>query len=146
MGASVRNENSLTGMKKWLADYRAKRPGLDVLQKEVDDFMADFDAKEEKARLEKMAAAEEEGWTLVVGNKGRKKTTDTESGVRVGAISSLAAEEKSKKQSKKETTDDFYRFQRRDARRNEVLELQKKFEEDKKRIAKMREARKFRPY
>ncbi|KAL3682262.1 hypothetical protein R1sor_000284 [Riccia sorocarpa] len=36
--------------------------------------------------------------------------------------------------------------QRREAKRNEVMELQKKFEEDKKKIATMREARKFRSY
>ncbi|KAL2649671.1 hypothetical protein R1flu_017799 [Riccia fluitans] len=145
MGAPVRNHTSLTGMKKWLADYRAKRPGLAALQKAVDDFMAEFDAREEKAKVQRMAAAQEEGWTLVTGNKGRKKTVDAESGVRVGAVSSLAVEEKAKTKTK-ESAVDFYRFQRREAKRNEVLELQKKFEEDKKRIAKMREARKFRPY
>ncbi|CAM6092484.1 unnamed protein product [Calypogeia fissa] len=136
----------LRGMKKWIAEYYAKRPGLSVLQAEIDAFMADYDAREEQARREKLAAAEEEGWTVVVGNKGRKKTTDTESGIRVGAVSTAAATEKATKRNKKEVVMDFYRFQRRESRRNEVLDLQQKFVEDKKRIAKLREARKFRPY
>lgn len=57
-----------------------------------------------------------------------------------------AATERAKKKQRKEGILDFYRFQRREARRNEVLELQQKFEEDKKRIAKMKAARKFRPF
>lgn len=38
----------LRGMKKWIAEYRAKRPGLHVLQEQIDDFMAEFDAREEQ--------------------------------------------------------------------------------------------------
>ncbi|AET04201.1 ribosomal RNA-processing protein [Medicago truncatula] len=41
---------------------------------------------------------------------------------------------------------DFYRFQEREAQRNELMELQSKFEEDKKRLRQLRAARKFRPY
>ncbi len=33
---------------EWIAAYRAKRPGLQVLQEQIDDFMADFDAREEQ--------------------------------------------------------------------------------------------------
>jgi hypothetical protein len=29
---------------EWLAAYRVKRPGLEVLQHQIDVFMADFDA------------------------------------------------------------------------------------------------------
>ena len=144
--AGTAEDTPLRGMKKWLAEYYAKRKDLSVLQAEINAYMADYDAREEKARREKIAAAEEEGWTVVVGSKGRKKTADPDSGIRVGAVSTAAATEKAAKQSKKEIVMDFYRFQRRESRRNEVLELQQKFVEDKKRIAKMREARKFRPY
>lgn len=33
---------------EWIAEYRAKRPGLSVLQAEIDAFMADYDAREEQ--------------------------------------------------------------------------------------------------
>jgi len=33
---------------EWIAEYRAKRPGLHVLQEQIDDFMAEFDAREEQ--------------------------------------------------------------------------------------------------
>lgn len=135
----------LRGMKKWIAEYRAKRPGLHVLQEQIDDFMAEFDAREEQAKRDREAAAAEDGWTVVVNKGGRKKNTD-ESGISVGAVDVTAATERAKKKQRKEGILDFYRFQRREARRNEVLELQQKFEEDKKRIAKMKAARKFRPF
>jgi ribosomal RNA-processing protein 7 len=98
-----------------------------------------------QAKRDREAAAAEDGWTVVVNKGGRKKNTD-ESGISVGAVDVTAATERAKKKQRKEGILDFYRFQRREARRNEVLELQQKFEEDKKRIAKMKAARKFRPF
>ncbi|GBG91657.1 hypothetical protein CBR_g52693 [Chara braunii] len=41
---------------------------------------------------------------------------------------------------------DFYRFQQREAGRNELLELRQKFEEDRRKIAKLKAARRFKPY
>lgn len=140
------NENGpLRGMRKWLADYHSKRPGFHVLQQRIDKFVADFEATEEKERKEREAAAAEEGWTVVEHHKGRKKTADLESGIKVGGVA-LAAAERNLKKGKKDIALNFYRFQRREARRNEVLELQQRFEEDKKKIAALRAARKFRPY
>eukprot|EP00250_Pteridium_aquilinum_P019860 c24609_g1_i2 orf=260-892(+) len=135
----------LLGMRKWLSDYHSKRPGFHALQQQIDDYIADFEAQEEKARQEREALAAEEGWTVVEHHKGRKKTTDMESGISVGGVASAAVERKHKKQIK-DSALSFYRFQRRDARRNEILELQQRFEEDKKKIATLRAARKFRPY
>ncbi|KAJ7527391.1 hypothetical protein O6H91_16G051700 [Diphasiastrum complanatum] len=138
----------LKGLKKWIWEYRAKRPGIPVLQKQVDTFIAEYEVHEEQAKKEReAAAANDEGWTLVVNKGGRKKVTDSESGIKVGAVAiSKAEKQNEKKKSNEQATLNFYRFQRREGRRNEVLELQKRFEEDKKRIAKMKAARKFRPF
>lgn len=97
-------------------------------------------------RKEKEALAAEGGWTVVVHHKGRKKTTDSESGIAVGSVAQAAVENKMTKKKHKEVGQDFYRFQRREAQRNEIMTLQSKFEEDKKRLQQMRAARKFRPY
>lgn len=136
----------LRGMKKWLLDYHSKRPGLKVLQQEIDDFIENHEAQAEKERKEREAASAAEGWTVVVHHKGRKKTVDSESGIAMGSVGLAAAQAKRAKKKAKESAVTFYRFQRREARRNEIMELQNKFEEDKKRIAQMRAARKFRPY
>ncbi|MCO5584030.1 hypothetical protein L7F22_037951 [Adiantum nelumboides] len=113
----IREIDPLVGMRKWLSEYHSKRPGFHVLQQQTDDFIADFEAREEKARQEREAAAAEEGWTVVAPHKGRKKTTDLESGISVGGVASAAVERKRKKQNN-ESVLNFYRFQRREARRN----------------------------
>ncbi|KAL4325525.1 hypothetical protein GQ457_11G011250 [Hibiscus cannabinus] len=133
------------GMKKWLTDYHQSRPGLKVLQQSIDEFIIAHEAKLEQERKEKEARLTEGGWVLVEHHKGRKKTTDSESGTTVGSVSQAAVEDKLAKTKSKEVSD-FYRFQKREAQRNELLTLQSKFEQDKKRIQQMRAARKFRPY
>ena len=57
----------------------------------------------------------EDGWTVVVHHKGRKKTTDTESGTAVGSVSLVAMQEKMAKKKPKEVDMNFYRFQKREA-------------------------------
>lgn len=134
------------GMKKWITQYHQSRPGLKLLQERIDDFIVAHEAQEEQARAEREAQAAEGGWTVVVHHKGRKKTSDAESGVAVGSVAQAAVLEKMAKKKKKEVGLDFYRFQKREAHRNEIMMLQSKFEQDKKRIQQMRAARKFRPY
>lgn len=140
-------DSTLRGMQKWIANYKAKRPGVEVLQGQIDQWMADYDARELQAKKDREAADAEDGWTVVVGKTGRKKTSD-DTGISVGAVAAEAVEDRANKKRKKKADAalDFYRFQRHEARRNEVLELQERFEEDKKRIAQMRASRKFRPF
>lgn len=69
-------------------------------------------------RKEKEALAAEDGWTVVVHHKGRKKTTDSETGIAVGSISQAAAVDNMDKKKKKDVGLDFYRFQKREAKRN----------------------------
>ncbi|XP_072977113.1 uncharacterized protein [Typha angustifolia] len=143
---SSADEDSSRGMKKWLAEYKQSRPGLKILQQRIDEFMIAYDAQKEQERKESEALAAEGGWTVVVHHKGRKKTTDTESGITVGSVAQAAVMDKLAKKKSKEINLDFYRFQKREAKRNEVMILQSKFEQDKKRIQQLRAARKFRPY
>ncbi|KAF8048063.1 hypothetical protein N665_2700s0003 [Sinapis alba] len=141
------DEDCSRGMKKWVTDYYENRPGLDELQKRIDDFMTAHEERLEQEKQEREAKAAEGGWTVVVHHKGRKKTTDAESGTAVGSVSQAALEDKVAKKKKTEIVGHgFYRFQRRDAQRSELLALQSKFEEDKKRIQQIRAARKFKPY
>lgn len=83
---------------------------------------------------------EEEGWTMVVSHKGRKRTRD-EGGTAVGAVRAERVEE-AKKKKKPQALQDFYRFQQREKHRNELAELRKAFEEDKKKLQALRGARK----
>ncbi|KAG7611150.1 Ribosomal RNA-processing protein 7 C-terminal domain [Arabidopsis suecica] len=172
------DEDCTRGMKKWVSDYYEGRPGLDELQKRIDDFMTAHEERLEQVLLvilyfevfmsivlvtivflsnvvmcveqekqDKEAKAAEGGWTVVVHHKGRKKTTESETGTAVGSFSQAALEDKiAKKKQSEPVAHGFYRFQRRDAQRNELLVLQSKFEEDKKRIQQLRAARRFKPF
>ncbi|KAF5747790.1 cylicin-1 [Tripterygium wilfordii] len=103
-------------------------------------------------RKEREAQAAEGGWTVVVHYKGRKKTTDSESGITVGSVAQAAVEEKMTKKKKKKMEVvgfDFYRFKKREDRRNEIWTLQSKFEQRIKSghsRCELPAARKFRPY
>ena len=50
-----------------------------------------------------------------------------------------------RREPKKIANEEFYRFQSKEKKRNEIMELQAKFEQDKLRIARLKAARKFRP-
>ncbi|KAL3813528.1 hypothetical protein ACJIZ3_014796 [Penstemon smallii] len=140
------DEDYSKGMQKWIMQYHQSRPGLKVLQEKIDDFIMAHEAKEEQARKEREAQAAEGGWTVVVQHKGRKKTTEAESGIAVGSVAQAAVLDKMAKKKNKDVGLDFYRFQKREAHRSEIMMLQSKFEQDKKRIQQMRASRKFRPY
>ncbi|XP_045816336.1 DNA ligase 1-like isoform X4 [Trifolium pratense] len=140
------DDDCSNGMKKWIMEYHRSRPGLEVLQNQIDEFITTYEEKLEEERKAKEALAAEGGWTVVVQKKGRKKTTDSESGIAVGSVAQAAAENNLAKKKPKEVGLDFYRFQKREAQRNELMELQSKFQEDKKRLQQLRAARKFRPY
>ncbi|XP_061947845.1 uncharacterized protein LOC133671197 isoform X1 [Populus nigra] len=140
------DEDSSKGMKKWLTEYHQSRPGLKVLQQRLDEFIIVHEEKLEQERKEREAQAAEGGWTVVKHHKGRKKTTDSESGITVGSVAPAAVENQMTKKKPKEVGLEFYRFQKREAQRSEIMALRSKFEEDRKRIQQLRAARKFRPY
>ncbi|KAL5759454.1 hypothetical protein ACOSQ2_018292 [Xanthoceras sorbifolium] len=140
------DEDSSKGMKKWITEYHQSRPGLKVLQQRIDEFITAHEAQLEQERKERESQAAEGGWTVVVHHKGRKKTTDSESGIAVGSVAQAVVEDKLAKKKRKEVGLDFYRFQRREAQRNEIMMLQSKFEQDRKRIQQLRASRKFKPY
>ncbi|KAJ0984415.1 hypothetical protein J5N97_002771 [Dioscorea zingiberensis] len=143
---SAVDEDCSRGMKKWLIEHKQRRPGLKILQQRIDEFITAHEAEQEQARKEREAHAAEGGWTVVAHHKGRKKTTEAETGVTVGSVAQAAVMDKIAKKKKQEPALNFYRFQRREAQRNEVMMLQSKFEQDRKRIQQLRAARKFRPY
>lgn len=140
------DEDCSKGMKKWIMEYHQSRPGLKALEDQIDDFITAHEEKLEEERKEREARAAEGGWTVVVHHKGRKKTTDSESGIVVGSVAQAAVEQKAARKKNKEVSLNFYRFQKKEAQRNEIMMLQSKFEEDKKRMQQLRAARKFRPH
>jgi ribosomal RNA-processing protein 7 len=138
-----------TGMRKWLGEWRARRPDVAKLQLQVERFMEGFDRKE---RAEREAAAaskatpvvDEEGFTLVTYGSSRKKRP------RVfheeGGPPRESAKEAKKRAQQEQMVLSFYKFQKRDAQQKQLDTLRRRVEEDKRRIARMKERREFNPF
>lgn len=108
----------------------------------------------------KRGVIDEDGFVTVISTKARTASLDAEvqqnlshgyffdpfAGLKAALLnSSFASASTSKSSSKKssEGLDNFYRFQVRQKRSNEVDELKRKFEEDKRRISELRKNKLF---
>ena len=115
-----------------------------MVQKQVDDWIAAHE--QEKAAAEAAAAAAaagDDGWTVVGAKRGRHKSTDGT--IAVGGVAPKRAAAQHASAPGMPVHDGFYRFQKRDKQRSEVLALREKFEADKARIAELRRQRAFKP-
>lgn len=124
-------------------------PGLldrETLEKEVTHSLVEFQAKEKQAEEEvagMRTVVDEDGFTLVVG-KQRKTKADILGSMKKKA--DLEKDENLVKKSKKKEKQDFYRFQIRERKKQEMNQLLSKFKQDQEKIKVMREKRKFKPY
>ena len=127
--------------------YELSRPSPAKLQEEVDQFMMKFKADEyqkEREKLERMNQMDDDGFTVVVRHK---KTKATDGDIHVGAVSAEVAEaQRAVAAKKKKELVNFYRFQMREKKQDELVTLRKRFEEDKAKIAQLKQTRKFKPY
>ncbi|KAI1318274.1 Ribosomal RNA-processing protein 7 [Mortierella claussenii] len=132
------------GISKWMNDYHRMRPDHTTLQAQVDDYMDKFERSEyeaQQAALARLNVMDDDGFTLVTraGNKGH----NTDGVIKVQAAK---VEDVKNLKPKKKELQDFYRFQMREAKRDKLVELRRKFEEDKIRIEALKVNRRFRPY
>ncbi|KAI8145014.1 ribosomal RNA-processing protein 7-domain-containing protein [Fennellomyces sp. T-0311] len=122
------------GLKRYMREYNMARPDHNVLQQEVNAFMLKFQASEyekEREAKERMNKMDDDGFTVVTR-------------VKKGISSAAVPEQRPKK--KMGDLVDFYRFQTRQKKENELLLLRKRFEEDKQKIEQQKQARRFKPY
>lgn len=110
------------------------------LQARIDKYMEAYD-KREKETIEaaKNSEADADGW-VTVGKQGRNAGFEQNESV-VGRL-----EEKIVKGKKKKELENFYTFQIRELKMKNIIELRKKFEEDKLKIEALKKTRRFRPF
>ncbi|CAD7701481.1 unnamed protein product [Ostreobium quekettii] len=130
------------GLKVWLDEYKAERPGNLELQKRIDKWMIDFEEEEKRKKKEKEEKLNEEGWTTVHRKKSGKRTRGGD--IAVQPISRAEAQ-RMKQKAKLKTDQSFYKFHSKEKKQQEILHLQSKFEDDLKRVAEMRRKRNFKP-
>jgi ribosomal RNA-processing protein 7 len=123
------------GMEAWLTDYDSVRPDVDKLQIQVDRFMEAFDVSTSSKKRGRAPEVDEEGWTMVGNNKKKQRRN---------LMPREVLEEESQRQQKKKKGDKvvhFYKFQQRQEKKDQLAELRRKFEEDKAKLAKLKEQR-----
>jgi len=131
------------GSARYMAHQTMRYPPKELLQSAVDNFMAEWNRKEEDAaRLAKRQrnVPDEDGFITVTrgGRVGPARQHDAEE---------ARKKELEKEEAKRKAMGDFYRFQGRERRKEEQGELLKRFEEDRKRVEGMKTERRgrFRP-
>eukprot|EP00842_Homolaphlyctis_polyrhiza_P006542 jgi/Hompol1/688/HPOL_000809-RA len=130
---------------EWILKHLAMYPDTSNLQTQVDQAMSMFDDAQDRAKQELLRQhnmPDEDGFVTVT-RVGRKNISVDAQGASVTALSAEAAKQL---KPKNKGLVDFYRFQRREEKRNELAELRRKFEEDKLKIETLKTKRRFKPY
>lgn len=124
---------------------RSKICDSDQLSALVSKSLELFNQAEEDSRQElrlQKEIVDEDGFTLVVGTQSKTRAEILGKQKRLQE----AEAEKAKKKGKKKEKDDFYRFQLREKKKEEMNDLLQKFKQDQERVKLMREKKRFRPY
>ena len=134
------------GIVKWIQNYLHSIPETQILQESVDKELLEFEEYEyemKKEALAKRNVPDADGFITVTRARGRRNTNKDEKGASVVAVSQKQV---ANLKPKNKELPDFYRFQMRENKRNQLADLRQKFELDKKRIEELKRRRKFKPY
>lgn len=138
-GAGLENKLAALGSTRYEARHARSYPDPATLQANVDAFMTAFNAREENKRRDdarKRSGPDDEGFVTVTrgGRAGPARRGEAEE-------KRKEMEEREEKKRREMETGGFYRFQVREQRKREQGELVRKFEEDKRRIERLREGK-----
>ncbi|OLL24101.1 Ribosomal RNA-processing protein 7 [Neolecta irregularis DAH-3] len=125
------------GVERYRRLHILSRPSHTDLQQMVDNYMSSFNNQESSTAIALRKSRnfpDEDGFITVVR------------GAKMGAVRMEEAELAKEKAKGKGELKDFYRFQTREEKKNKSLEIRKRFEEDKKKVAEMKTRRRFKPY
>ncbi|CAI5756392.1 unnamed protein product [Candida verbasci] len=132
------------------SSYMLKKYQQEILDKEnlINEVSTELEIfnnleKESIAQLQQQTQlVDEDGFTLVVG-----KHSKTKAGIlgKQKFINKVENEKKIQKQKKKEHSD-FYKFQLRQQKKEEMNQLLTKFKQDQQKIEKMKQKKRFKPY
>ncbi|XP_053989981.1 ribosomal RNA-processing protein 7 homolog A [Hylaeus volcanicus] len=144
---TINSENSqcLNGLAKWCREYNDSIYDEKKMKKEVEDYMYAYDNKivNKIANAKSMEEDDEDndGWVTV---SGRKKRGQFALSRKESTIDKIQRKEEQK--NKKKQLFNFYTFQIRESKKQNLAELRKKFELDKKRLQDLKSKRTFKPF
>lgn len=128
------------------------------LRQDIDGWMATYDArKDEQKRLAKETAVDEDGFTKVITGVTRVDGTVVKSAKRAvrdmgafaeplrGARTADQGDRRRGNKKKIKERPDFYRFQQREKRREEIVVHRKRVAEDTEKVLRMKKSKRFKP-
>ena len=139
------NECHLLSAKDLYKQRQYRWPVMSELQSQAEEFMRSYDEEEHIAKLDRDKRAREpdnDGFVLVK-TKNKKRRTEEKRGT--GAPRDRDGSKKKKNKETKELKH-FYRFQMRDEKQKQLVDLRQRFQQDQAKIAAMKAARKFNPF
>ncbi|XP_014206856.1 putative ribosomal RNA-processing protein 7 homolog B [Copidosoma floridanum] len=133
----------LTGIEKWCKQYNESIENESKTKEIINQCLINFDKKKEQEKdQEKMLEeVDSDGWTTVTSKKKRGKLAVAR---KESTFKKIHAKEEIKKP-KRELLN-FYTFQIREAKKERLAELRKKFELDKKKLEQIKAKRNFKPF
>ncbi|PPQ70808.1 hypothetical protein CVT26_014052 [Gymnopilus dilepis] len=141
-----------SGLAHYRALYDSLRPPLDAVQIFADSTIEVYEYEQAKKRQKSKyhkgeAVVDEDGFTLVTRGGAYGKTLGGGVGVASKRFqrSGQTVRSRNHKKEKKEK-DGFYAFQKAEQQRSALLELKRKWEEDKAKVEKLKASRRFKPY
>lgn len=133
------------GSSYFLKKYKSQILDPEQLSNSVSESLVEFD-RAEKESIEDLQRqtqlVDEDGFTLVVGSHRKTKAS-------IMGKQKLAATvelEKATGKMKKKEKEDFYRFQLRQRKKDEMNDLLRKFKLDQEKVRLMKEKKRFKPY
>jgi ribosomal RNA-processing protein 7 len=133
------------GINKWITEYLEMIPDSASLRKSIDQELIEYEEMEKMEKLKALEARnmpDKDGFVTVT-RRGRRNTNKDGAGAIVSAIDPRELKNIKPKEQK---LVDFYRFQKRQVKKNALQDLKEKFQQDKLKIQKLKENRKFKPY
>ncbi|XP_041986784.1 ribosomal RNA-processing protein 7 homolog A [Aricia agestis] len=131
----------LVGMKKWAEEYNSSVVPSKALKESIESFMRvhDKEMKEIEKISKKLEKEDDDGW-ITVTKKGKVQSFARSEKVE----NKIMAKEENNK--KRKELKNFYTFQIRESKMKHIVALRQKFEEDKKKIAQIKQSRRFKPF
>lgn len=135
----------LTGLAKWCEEYNMSICNEDNLKEEIETYMQNYDKKMAEKKANEKAMEEQvkdnDGWITVSGQKKRGEYALSRKESTINKV-----QYKEEQKNKKKQLLNFYTFQIRESKKQNLAELRKKFELDKQRLQSLKSKRTFRPF
>ncbi|KYN08485.1 PREDICTED: ribosomal RNA-processing protein 7 homolog A [Cyphomyrmex costatus] len=141
---TLKNEKNicLTGVKKWCKEYNDTLYDEQLMKKDIEEYIDLYDKRvQDRIAQEKAADESNNGWVTVTGKKKRGQFAPSRKESTIGKV-----QQKEEQRKKKKQLLNFYTFQIRESKKQNLAELRKKFELDKKRLQELKQKRTFKPF